>query len=108
MLHHSTTIKTGYSPVIHCGPIRQTAKIDLESVMPVDPNKEDKNILRSGDNKIVKFTFSFHPEFIEENMIFFFRDGTTKGVGQVLKITDNLDGVDFTNIENKLLVKSNP
>ena len=107
VLHHSTTIKTGYSPVIHCGPIRQTAKIDLESVMPVDPKNEDKNILRSGDNKVVKFVFCFHPEFIEENMIFFFRDGTTKGVGQVLKITDNLDGVDFSNIENKLLVKSN-
>ena len=30
ILHHSTTIKTGYSPVIHCGPIRQSAKIDLE------------------------------------------------------------------------------
>ena len=107
VLHHSTTIKTGYSPVIHCGPIRQTAKIDLESVMPVDPKNEDKNILRSGDNKVVKFVFCFHPEFIEENMIFFFRDGTTKGVGQVLKITDNLDGIDFSNIENKLLVKSN-
>ena len=107
VLHHSTTIKTGYSPVIHCGPIRQTAKIDLESVMPVDPKNEDKNILRSGDNKVVKFVFCFHPEFIEENMIFFFRDGTTKGVGQVLKINDNLDGIDFSNIENKLLVKSN-
>ena len=46
-------------------------------------------------------------KFIEENMIFFFRDGTTKGVGQVLKITDNLDGIDFANIENRLLVKSN-
>ena len=30
ILHHSTTIKTGYAPVIHCGPIRQSAKIDLE------------------------------------------------------------------------------
>jgi GTPase len=107
VLHHSTTIKTGYSPVIHCGPIRQTAKIDLESVTPSDTSTEDKSILRSGDNKIVKFTFCFHPEFIEENMIFFFRDGTTKGVGQVLKITDNLDGIDFSNIETKLLIKSN-
>ncbi len=104
VLHHSTTIKTGYSPVIHCGPIRQTAKIDLESVMPqtTEQKQQDKNILRSGDNKVVKFTFSFHPEFMEENMIFFFRDGTTKGVGQVLKITDNLDGVNLNEIENKL------
>jgi GTPase len=84
VLHHATTIKTGYSPVIHCGPIRQTAVIDLDI-------RGTNNILRSGDNKIVKFTFCFHPEFIEENMIFFFRDGTTKGVGEVLRITDNIE-----------------
>jgi GTPase len=81
VLHHSTTIKTGYSPVIHCGPIRQIAKIDLD-----DSINNDTQFLRSGDNKIVKFTFIYYPEFIEENMIFFFRDGTTKGVGQVLTI----------------------
>jgi GTPase len=77
VLHHSSTIKTGYTPVIHCGPIRQAASLDLEN---------DDTILRSGDNKVVKFTFKYHPEFIEENMVFFFRDGTTKGVGKVISI----------------------
>ncbi len=92
ILHHSTTIKSGYSPVIHCGPIRQTASIDLDSYKNL--NKEEKqNVLRSGDNKIVKFKFTYHPEFIEENMIFFFRDGSTKGVGQVLRINDNIDDI---------------
>jgi len=88
VLHHATTIKTGYSPVIHCGPIRQSAIIDLNSIISENQNNnnENNNILRSGDNKIVKFTFAFHSEFIEENMIFFFRDGTTKGVGEVLKL----------------------
>jgi GTPase len=86
ILYHATTIKTGYSPVIHCGPIRQTAEIDLDYM-----NKKENNILRSGDNKIVKITFNYHPEFIEENMIFFFRDGTTKGVGEVLKLTDDVE-----------------
>jgi len=76
ILHHSSTIKTGYSPVIHCGPIRQTASILVENDIP----------LRSGDNMTVRFTFKYHPEFIEENMIFFFRDGTTKGVGKVISI----------------------
>ena len=88
ILHHSTTIKTGYSPVIHCGPVRQTAQINLESNDPSELINPDMNIvLRSGDNKIVKFTFNYHPEFMEENMIFFFRDGTTKGVGSVLKLS---------------------
>jgi GTPase len=77
ILHHSTTIKTGYSPVIHCGPIRQAATIDLGN---------NEEIVRSGDSMIVKFTFVYHSEFIEENMIFFFRDGTTKGVGEVVQI----------------------
>ena len=41
---------------------------------------------------------------MEENMIFFFRDGTTKGVGEVLKITDNLDGVNLDTCEQPILL----
>lgn len=77
ILQHYTTIKTGYSPVLHCGPIRQTAKLFML--------EEDKKI-RSGDNCIVHFEFLYHSEFIERNMIFFFRDGNTKGVGEVLEL----------------------
>ena len=76
ILQHSTTLGSGYSPVIHCGPVRQAAKITLL----------DNESLRCNDNSIVKFTFKFHPEFIEKKMIFFFRDGNTKGVGEVLDI----------------------
>ena len=77
ILQHSTTIKTGYSPLIHCGPIRQTARLEF-----VDPN----NLLRSGDSSFVYFTFQYHDEFMEKNMIFFFRDGNTKGVGEVIEL----------------------
>lgn len=77
ILQHYTTIKTGYSPVLHCGPIRQTAKLTILEV--------DKKI-RSGDSCIVQFEFLYHSEFIEKNMIFFFRDGNTKGVGEVLEL----------------------
>jgi GTPase len=73
ILHHSTTIKSGYSPVIHCGPIRQSAKINLNN-----------QILRNGDTSEVEFEFTYYPEFIEKNMVFFFRDGSTKGVGNVI------------------------
>jgi len=73
ILHHSTTIKSGYAPVIHCGPIRQSASIKLC----------DK-ILRNGDTCEAEFEFKYHPEFLEKNMVFFFRDGTTKGVGNVI------------------------
>jgi elongation factor 1-alpha len=73
VLHHSTTIKSGYSPVIHCGPIRQSAKLNLNN-----------QILRNGDTCEVEFEFNYYPEFMEKNMVFFFRDGTTKGVGNVV------------------------
>ena len=76
VLHHSTSIKNGYSPVIHCGPIRQPA------LMIINDDKK----LRSGDKEIVIFNFVSHPEFLEKNNIFFFRDGNTKGVGEILEI----------------------
>jgi GTPase len=76
ILHHSTSIRNGYSPVIHCGPIRQSAFMLIN----------DEKKLRSGDKEIVIFSFKNHPEFLEKNNIFFFRDGNTKGVGEILEI----------------------
>ena len=74
VLHHSSMIKNGYSPVIHCGPIRQSASIKLI----------DGEYLKSQEKGIVKFKFRNHKEFVEKNMIFFFRDGLTKGVGEII------------------------
>ena len=74
VLHHSSLIKNGYSPVIHCGPIRQSASIELI----------DDEYLKSQENGIVTFKFKNNKEFIEKNMIFFFRDGLTKGVGEII------------------------
>ena len=76
ILQHSTTIKTGYSPVIHCGPIRQSAKIILIN----------EDYLKCKDTSNVTFKFKNNSEFIEKNMIFFFRDGNTKGVGEITNI----------------------
>jgi len=78
ILHHSTTIKNGYSPVLHCGPIRQAAQIQMV--------QNEKDHLKSRDSAIVKFRFNQHEEFMEEKMIFFFRDGNTKGVGEVIAL----------------------
>ena len=74
VLHHSSMIKNGYSPVIHCGPIRQSASIKLI----------DDEYLKSQDKGIVTFKFRNNKEFIEKNMVFFFRDGLTKGVGEII------------------------
>ena len=77
ILQHSTTIKKGYAPVIHCGPIRQSARISY-----MNNNMQ----VRSGDTCFVDFEYMYHSEFMEKNMIFFFRDGNTKGVGEVIEL----------------------
>jgi elongation factor 1-alpha len=79
ILHHSTTITNGYRPVIHCGPIRQSASIKLL-------DEDDKECLRTGDKRLVTFTYGEHSEFMEKDTVFFFRDGTTKGVGEVVEL----------------------
>ena len=76
ILHHPTTIKKNYEPMIHCGSIRQPAKI-------VDI---DKDLLRTGDQSIVKFEFKTHPEFIQLNKQIMFREGKTKGIGMVTRL----------------------
>lgn len=78
ILHHPTTIKTNYEPVIHCGKIAQTAIIQ-------DINNE---CLRTGDKGIVKFRFKYRPEFIEKDDILIFREGKTKGIGRIVDVSD--------------------
>lgn len=76
ILHHPTTIKKNYEPIVHCGSIRQTAKIvDIEH-----------DLLRTGDQSIVKFEFKSRPEFIQLNKQIMFREGKTKGIGIVTKL----------------------
>lgn len=95
ILHHSTTITLNYQPVIHCGPIRQSAKImeienksgnTEEEIVSKKKNIDPNKLLRTGDNAIITFCFMFHPEYIEEGNILFFRDGSTKGYGEIVEV----------------------
>ena len=79
ILHHPTTIKQRYEPVIHCGKIAQTAVI--ESI--------DNEYLRTGDKGIVNFRFKYRPEFIEKDDILIFREGKTKGIGKITDIEED-------------------
>lgn len=94
VLNHATTIADNYSPVIHCGLIRQAARIKiLEITKKVElRKKKDKKLeegelaLSTGCKAIVEFTFKFKPEYIEKDFDLFFRDGSTKGHGKVIEI----------------------
>ena len=76
LLHHHTTIKIGYQPVIHCDNISQTATI----------KKMNTEILRLHETAIIDFEFKYHPEYIDLGSKILFREGKTKGVGEVIDI----------------------
>lgn len=79
VLHHPTTMKVNYQPVIHCGNIRQSANID---------SIEKKKYLQTGDHAKIKFRFCYHPEYMEVGALLLFREGKTKGFGKIIEIYD--------------------
>ncbi len=85
ILNHSSTITDNYTPVIHCGLVRQTAKINILEI-----NDKKSNVLRSGSKAIVNFKFCYKKEYLETGKVFFFRDGNTKGYGTILEIFPNI------------------
>ena len=77
ILHHATTIKPNYQAVIHCGVIRQAAKV-------VEMNKD---LLRTGDKGHIKFRFMYRPEYLKIGTTILFREGRTKGLGVVSSVS---------------------
>jgi len=75
VLHHPTTIQVHYQAMVHCGSVRQTAKI-LEM---------SQDCLRSGDRDTIRFRFIKNPEYLRPGQKIVFREGRTKAVGQVTK-----------------------
>jgi len=79
ILHHSTTILTGYQPVVHCGVIRQSA--EMTSIDGVES-------LKTGERATVRFKFCYFADFILPGSTFLFREGRAKGIGKVVKVYD--------------------
>ncbi|RUS34256.1 translation elongation factor EF1A/initiation factor IF2gamma [Jimgerdemannia flammicorona] len=75
VLYHSTTIGQKYQAMLHCGGIRQTARI----------MNMDKTVLRTGDRALV-FQFIKNPEYLKVGARLIFREGRTKGIGKVTRI----------------------
>jgi GTPase len=76
ILHHSTTISSGYQPVIHCGVLRQSAQI---------LGIQGTESLKTGERAIVRFRFLYFSEYILPAATFLFREGRAKGVGKVVQ-----------------------
>ena len=77
VLYHSTTIQTNYQPVVHCRTVRQSAKIELST----------QEQLRTGDKATVRFRFVYRPEYMSIGAKLIFREGRTKGLGTVTRVT---------------------
>jgi GTPase len=65
--------------VIHCGVIRQAAKV-------VEMICDDGVAMRSGDKGIIRFRFMYRPEFLKEGTTILFREGRTRGLGVVSRV----------------------
>lgn len=80
ILHHPTTIKENYEPIIHIRTIKQTARI-------IKIKADDgSNLLRTGSRGTVHFSFKHYPVYLIEGVPFVFREGRTKGMGRVKRI----------------------
>jgi len=76
VLHHPTTIKTNYQSMVHCGSVRQAARMEMAEDLA----------LRTGDRASIRFSFLYHSEFIHVGSTVIFREGSTKGIGKVTKV----------------------
>jgi elongation factor 1-alpha len=73
----TTNIRINYQPVIHCRTIRQTAKI-------IEINKIEE---KQNEYDCI-FQFIKHPEVLETNILFFFREGNTRGIGKIIELIE--------------------
>lgn len=80
IFHHSTTIKENYQAVVHCGGIRQSAKV--VSIVTT----AEKELLRSGDKGLVRFRFAYYPELLKPGARIMLREGRTMGIGYVASV----------------------
>jgi len=76
-MFHPTEIVQGFRTTVHVGNIRQTAVI--EAIEPISR-------IRTNDAALVSFRFIRNPEYLTLGSRLLFREGRTKGIGNVTKI----------------------
>jgi GTPase len=78
LMHHSTSVRKGYQPIVHCSTIRQAAQVTWM----------DREVVRMGERACVQFRFLYRPEWLQVGDRFCFREGRTKGIGQVTRLVE--------------------
>lgn len=85
VLHHKTSIRSGYMPQIHCGPVTQTVRMSIPPETQEDGTVKPRELM-TGDKANVTFRFANHEAFIKKGMRIFFRGGRTEGYGIVTDV----------------------
>lgn len=76
VLYHSNKITKNFQTTVHIGTVCQTAVISAIS----------RNHIKTNEKARVTFKFKFKPEYIRVGARLLFRDGRSKGVGEVTQI----------------------
>ncbi|KAH9489526.1 GTP binding protein [Bulinus truncatus] len=76
VLFHSKSITTNFQTTIHIGTVRQTGII----------TKIDRDHIKTNEKASVIFKFKYRPEHIRVGARLLFREGRSKGMGEVTKI----------------------
>lgn len=77
LLFHAKTFHRGFQVTVHVGNVRQTATVEA---------LQGKTELRTGEKAVVHFKFIKHPEYLKVGAKLLFREGVTKGIGQVTRL----------------------
>lgn len=83
LLYHDTKISAGFQTTVHVGNVCQTVQV---------VHIKDKDSVKTNQKAQVVFKFMSRPEYVRVGSRLLFRQGTTKGVGEVIKVypfTDN-------------------
>jgi GTPase len=97
----SVSIKSGYTPILHIGTIRQPARIILEQEENNGQEVVGFNAKINGI-AIVTFKFKCNPEYIEPYTVFLIRNGDIHGIGVILSILPINQDLDAKADENKI------
>lgn len=85
--HHHTTIQPGFVAYVNVGMIRDTVRF----VKMYDLGMNEIQGARSADQVYIEMRFLKNLNYVEPGQTIVFREGTLRGAGEVIKITDVQD-----------------
>ena len=91
VLHHQTTMRVGYAPIVHIFFVRQAAQIVKITKLTKGGTKSPDDgtaseCLRTGDRAIVRFRFLYYAEHLVPGSMLLMREGRAKAVGHIVGV----------------------